>query len=114
IPERHVERVSFSIRVKSLFIEPVRPRPHERDAAERRPRLEFFNGGIRPAKNLLTFDLHGKGDIADRGKNGYGNLILRVLEDNDADIAVNRVLLGSGEGRRAEQRHKGAGTSQSV
>src|SRR2546429_1279556 len=88
IPECHVERVSFSIRVKSLFIEPVRPRPNERNATERRPRLEFFNGGVRPAKDLLTFDLHGKGYVADRGKNGYGNLILRVFDDDDVGIAV--------------------------
>src|SRR5947209_4530242 len=106
IPQRHVERVSFSIRVKSLLIEPVRPRPNERNAAEGGPGLEFFNGGVGPAKDLLTFDLHGKGDIAHRGKNGYGNLILRVFDDNDAGIAVNRILLGSGEGRRAEQRYE--------
>ena len=98
ISECHVERVSFSIRVKSLFVEPVRPRPNEWNAAERRPRLEFFNGGIRPAKDLLPFDLHRKSNIPDGRKNGHGNLILRVFENHDVGITVNDVLVGSGQG----------------
>src|SRR5437016_14062582 len=89
ISECYVEGVLPAVGVERLLVEPIRPRPDERDAAERGPRLEFINGCIRPAKDLLTFDLHRKRQIADRRKNGYGDLIIRVFKHDRVAVSTD-------------------------
>ena len=95
VAQRHVERIPLAVRVEGLLVEPIRPRSDERDAAERGPRLEFINGRIRPAKDLLTFDLHRKRQIADRRKNGYGDLIIRVFKHDRVAVSTDRVRSAS-------------------
>src|SRR5215813_13882027 len=96
IAEIHIERVPFAVRIEGLFVESVCPRSDEGNAAQRRPRLEFFNRSVGPAKDILPLDLHRERDVANSRQNGYHGLILRVFQQNRFAASSSGILLCRG------------------
>ena len=105
VPEAHVERVPLAVRVERLFVQAIRPRPHEWNPGRIRLCLEVRDRLVGESQHVLSLDAHLERDVSGRRHDRDNNVGCAIGEPDDVAFANGAIPLRQNGRRKSAHEH---------